>query len=438
MDKNRFISDEEIGFLKEIAGKIIEKCRREAIAMVNGTEQRVNVYVPGGDDKYPSFWIRDAIMQCSSGMIPVEEMTTMLDIIMLYQNADKTRHLEYGLRILPWSFADHINLKGLGDKELGAVFFPGTYSPGNNQGLGRHGTVNAGDNSYEVIQLVHLICNAVDEPVEFLNTRINGIKRIERLNLSFDAVLMDNHTQLHRNSKDSWTADSFHDALKKEGFILLTSCMRFRAAKQMEHFHTCLNNNTKSSYYRDIACRLSRSVSQTFVLDDGWLMAATELNRQADVWGTSLAIYEGVLNQETEKRAIEALLKSYREDTIAFKGYLRHIPTNYDTKPGQQAWEDGYGSYGIYQYGGYWPQPTGWYAYALSKADMPAAENLAREFIVHTKEFLEQGAPFEWISPSLTLEDTPRLGRWYGPSISLPLAAFKRMQTEISIDKEQI
>lgn len=435
MDSNGFLSEQAMGFLKRAADEVIGKCQRRASAMTDGGQEQVNVYVPGGDDKYPSFWVRDAIMQCSSGVIPVSEMTTMLDIILRHQNGKDTRHLEHGLRVLPWAFADHINLKELGYPEPGAVFFPGSYSPTDDQGEGFFGTINAGDSPYEVVCLVHLICNRIDEPdavIRFLQMPINGIERIDRLDFSFDSVQIDESTGLHYNSKESWAAESFHDGLKKMGHTLLGSCMRVRAARQMVQLYTLLGKDEKCAHYRALSEKLCASISRTFCLTDGWLMAATELDRQADVWGTALAVYEGVLEKEVENSAAGALLGAYNEGTVSFEGYLRHTPTTYDVEPGKQVWEDGRGGWdnrnGTFQAGGYWPQPTGWYAYALSKVDLSAARSLAREFVEHTKRLFEQGAPFEWISPNIPLEQIPHLGRWYGPSIALPLTAFRRIQ----------
>ncbi|GEM_PF-6119544 len=47
---------ESMELLEATARKIIGKCRRETIALVEGKERHVVVYVPGGDNKYLSFW----------------------------------------------------------------------------------------------------------------------------------------------------------------------------------------------------------------------------------------------------------------------------------------------------------------------------------------------------------------------------------------------
>jgi hypothetical protein len=54
----------------------------------------------------------------------------------------------------------------------------------------------------------------------------------------------------------------------------------------------------------------------------------------------------------------------------------------------------------------------------------PDAEQLADDFIEHTRAHAEDGAPFEWINPELGIMEC----RWYGPSAALPLEAFRRME----------
>jgi hypothetical protein len=184
------------------ARKIIERCRRTATSVPGFSEQPVTVYVPGGDDKYPSFWVRDAVMQCRSGLVDAATMETMLRVILTFQNGPQRRGLAHGLRIDPWAIPDHINLPGIGDEPFqrkyqpGAVFYPGTYSPSDDQGNGRFGLRPADDDLYEVVELArlvvaqtveleigqaHQICEAwvlkplqPPQPVEFLARPIRG------------------------------------------------------------------------------------------------------------------------------------------------------------------------------------------------------------------------------------------------------------------------
>ena len=84
----------------------IERCKRMATSVPGVTREPVVVYVPGGDNKYPSFFLRDAVMQCRSGFISLEEMENMLKIILTFQNGQNRRFLKNGLRIDPWSIPE--------------------------------------------------------------------------------------------------------------------------------------------------------------------------------------------------------------------------------------------------------------------------------------------------------------------------------------------
>lgn len=74
-------------------------------------------------------------MMAESGLIPAEEIKDWLILVAIKgQNSEQTLELENGLIVPPWAVAEHINFDG------GAVFYPGTYSSGKNQGNGKYGT----------------------------------------------------------------------------------------------------------------------------------------------------------------------------------------------------------------------------------------------------------------------------------------------------------
>ena len=217
------------------------------------------------------------------------------------------------------------------------------------------------------------------------------------------------------------------------GFVALTSVLRFRAAKTMERFYTAVGDTRQVDKCRSLAKRIADSVAKHLILDNGWIMAGSEVNRQPDVWSTSMAVYYGLFTGDIAAKACKAMLEAYRDGvSVNYRGYLRHTPTTADVIQGKQVWQSGEhgawdGWHGTYQAGGYWPQPLGYYAYCLTEVDMNAARQIASDYIDHTRQFEKDGAPFEWINPEIPLFDTPGLGRWYGPSAALPLEAFRRL-----------
>ena len=420
--------------------RILIKCERTANSAPGYSPGPVTVYVPGGDDKYPSFWVRDAVMECASGLVEAPTMKGMLAIILANQNGPEPVELLNGLRIDPWAVPDHINLPGVttrGGVELepGAVFYPGTFSPGPDQGDGSYGLRAADDDIYEVIELAELIFDVLPagEQGTFLQESRDGVSVIERLHRGFQAMVVDEATGLCWNEPGDWAAANFHDALRPMGAVALTSVLRFRGARSMARFYRQLGDTELAAAYDRTSEQLRDSARSRLLRDDGWLMMGTVVDRQPDLWATSRAVYIGLLTGEQAGRACQVMLRAVEEGTISASGYLRHTPTTADAVPGRHVWEHdvdvGRGRYGIYQSGGYWPQPLGYVCYALAQVDESVARRLATEFIDHTKTHVEQGAPFEWINPAFPLEKTPSLGRWYGPSATLPLQAFRRLST---------
>lgn len=424
------------------ARKVIGRCRRRVAAVPGLLDAPANVYVPSGDGKYPSLWVRDAVMQCRSGLIPAADMEALLRLILACQNGPTMRRLKNGLRVDPWAVADHVNLPGLGGADFdrrnapGAVFFPGTCATGEDQGNGTLGLRPSDDDIYETVELAALIArrSGPAQARQWLASSIKEVSIIDRLHFGMQAMTIDGRTGLCWNTPENWAAANFHDTLKPLGAVAISSCLRFRAACRMAGLFALLDCPDRMEQYRSIAEQIARSVAANLLLPSGWVMAGTELDRQPDVWSTAMAVYYGILSDEPRHCACGAMRRAYRDGSVAISGYLRHTPTWADDKPGAQVWEDGpragQGDYGCYMNGGYWPQPLGYYAYALAQIDPSAAAQIVGEFIGHTRRFADDGAPFEWINPAIYPEDKIPNGRWYGPSVALPLEGLRRLAAE--------
>jgi hypothetical protein len=443
------IYTEPFAWFSNHAEYIVNKCKRTVTSVPGLYDYEIEIYVPGGDDKYPAFWVRDAIMQCRSGFISNETMQQMLEIILFYQNGKCCKNLEHGLKILPWAIADHIILPGLGNEEFqkthspGAVFFPGSYSTDNNQGTGKYGTRPADDCIYEVIDLTKMIIKQYsdNETIAYLDKKINDVSILERLHNGFQSMPVDKVTGLCYNTETDWAACSFHDALHPKGLIAFPSILRFRAAKTMAELYRLCGNTILVKKYLDTANEIANSIIKYLLQGNGWINVATELDKQPDVWSTSMAIFYELLPDKLKLKTCHAMLDAYKDGTsVNYNGYLRHTLIAADVTPGEQVWEHGKAGmiddqYGTYQGGGYWPQPLGYYTYSLAQIDVSAAQEIACSYIDHTRNAENGGAPFEWINPSITLSQTPSLGRLYGPSVALPLEGFKRLSKLIQQNK---
>src|ERR1043166_9495346 len=83
-----------------------------------------------GMDTYHAFLIRDLSMSAESGLISAAALSNHLVLICKAQNGPFERHLANNLHLPPWAIPDHINYDGQ------AVFYPGMYASGENQGDG--------------------------------------------------------------------------------------------------------------------------------------------------------------------------------------------------------------------------------------------------------------------------------------------------------------
>jgi len=66
--------------LKALAETTIRECTFPKTTHYFGKEEG-NVLLPSGDEKYISFWVRDAAMMAESGLVPNEDLKRYIEII---------------------------------------------------------------------------------------------------------------------------------------------------------------------------------------------------------------------------------------------------------------------------------------------------------------------------------------------------------------------
>lgn len=406
----------DIDSLRRTAARVLERCSVRKTVVIDGKARELSLHVPSGDFKYPSFWVRDAAMMAESGFIPSGELEDWLFLICgAGQNGPESISLKNGLRVPAWSVADHINFDGR------PVFFPGTYSSGEDQGDGSFGFYPPHDDQYSFIRIAYLLFSMTGRTA-FLLSAQGRLSLLERLLRAFDSGSIDEKSGLCVSDERAYTVDwGFCDQVKKSGLLLFPSLLRFQAASNLAEMLSALNQGAAVSY-SETARRLKASIVSHFSDGSGWLLSATGWCRQRDVWGTAFALWLDILGGEKKKRSVAALADAYREAKAVHRGYVRHILPSEDPSS-DSAWERTICPYGTYQNGGYWAAPTGWYLYALSQQDTDLAERFLRDFIRHTEEHEAEGAPFEWRSP----DDSLREGSWYGASAGLPYQAAVRV-----------
>jgi len=414
MDMASTIIAEIIEQMSGICCNVLKKCESEFL--IGGNMYAVQL--PSGDGKYSMLWTRDASMMTESGMIGDKVLKGWIDIIIQYgQNTGDDINLPNGCIIPSFAVMERINSRGA----------PAFFSSVSDQR--RFGKYPPHDNQYYFIEIVFAYIKKSGD-YSILNKATSGITLIERLDKTFESYNIDRDTNLcySKGIEGEHTIDwGFCDIIVKGGLLLFPSILRYRAACRMKYFYEKFNNSHESKYYDDIAIELRQNIVKTFYDGSGWLNSATEYCCQHDVWGTAFAIWNGILKKEEMGKSIDVLNQAYLNGDAVYSGYVRHILRS-DDYSGKSSWEyiNNLRPYGTYQDGGYWSIPSGWYAYALSLKYNENSVKLLKDFLKHTKENLNIGAPFEWINEegnSYLQEiyiNRTYSAKNYGPSISLP------------------
>jgi hypothetical protein len=414
---------ESMGFLRDMARDVIAASTVQPGTGSGGYKGVSNTcgfpLITPGRGSYPAYWIRDFSMSIDSGLIPAQAILDHLRLTARCQNGPADRKLTSGGTIPAHAIPDHINYDG------SAVFYPGTYSPGEDQGPGSFGWLPPVDDHYEFAHIAWRYYKATGK-TEFLREKIGGMTLLDRLVAAFDApatglcVTDDEHRAV---------GFGFCDSVVHTGSLLFASLLRHRAARELaELLRATWKKGTK---YEDAARTIRAHLATTFADPPrikGWLMSATKTSRQADVWGTAFALYLGALSGEVERSAVETVADSVRRGTICFEGGVRHVPTDLDASP-TSAWEKAMSAVGTYQNGAYWHTPTGWLIAALRRKHADLARKVFDDFIAHLRAGdyrlgAGHGAPWECFGPNGKGNQNPV----YMASVALPYGVLQGLR----------
>jgi hypothetical protein len=390
------ISKDDLAYLKKLALETIKSATKP-------TSQGFDFITPGGN--YPALWVRDFSMAVGCGVIPAETILKHLRLIGRVQNGATERNLKSGATLPPFAIPDHINYDGK------PVFYPGTYSPGEDQGSDPWGPLPPIDDHYEFIHIAY-VCWTRTKDKHFLTQDGLFKKLLEALN----CPLLDPKTGLVITEPPRRAVGfGFCDGVYVTGSLLFPSLLRYRALGEMIELAAAHSQRISDEWLKQRAL-IRKSIPITFE-HDGWLLAATGVGRQPDVWGTAYALYLDVLSGSTKHRAIEALASAHRKGTIAYKGAIRHVPTDHDFSA-TSAWEKTAAiPLNRYQNGAYWHVPTGWVARAIAQRDHGLGKQLVGEMVAHFREEQAKGAPWECLHPQGDYRQNPV----YTASVTLPL-----------------
>jgi hypothetical protein len=371
---------QDMAFLSQMTSNVVQACRIQPGQSVRGSPANsvgFTLIMPGGNGGYPAFWVRDFAMSVDSGFITPQEMFNQLRLMARSQNGPAALHLANGLVVPPYAIADHIEFDG------GPTFYPGTYASGTNQGDGSCGILPPADDHYWFVHVAYCLFRARGSAA-FLSERVNGMTMLGRLAAAFNAPTTDAQTGLFETAATNRAVGfGFCDAIYFTGKILFPSVLRYQAAGELAAMYEAMGQADAAAPYLEIQRRISANLATTFAGPahlGGWLMAATEIGRRADVWGTLYALHAGVLKGRAASDARAAIIMGVTNRTIVYDGAVRHVPTNMDYSA-TSAWERTGQTLNTYQNGAYWHTPTGWLIEAVHQADPGLAREIFAQYI---------------------------------------------------------
>jgi hypothetical protein len=421
------ISAQDLAFLEDITVAVIEASRVQAGAKVGrfGPNTSGGTLIrPGGRSCYPAFWIRDYAMSLGCGLIPREEQLHMLLFAASHQQ-DLDWSLASGSVVPAGSIPDHISFDGK------PIFFPGVLDDFEGQGCEKWGKLPSLDDQYFFVHMAWAYVNGTGD-ARVLNREVRGKTLIHRLQEAYATPPVRDDTGLVYVDKDNrGVSFGFVDGTTHTGELLFCSVLKYRAAHELADLYGRLGNTVRVSIYREQAARIKEAICRTFVLESGLLRASTGLSGQPDVWGTAFAVYVGALTPKAERAACTALARAVRKGIIAWRGNIRHVPTDSDFSE-DTTWEVSVARKNRYQNGAYWGTPAGWVCYAIAKEDVRLAADLARQYVEELREGdfrkgPQFGSPWECMHP----ENDHRQNPVYMTSVTCPLAVFKKLTFEL-------
>ena len=419
---------EGVAYLADLTEASVEASRvrsGEAVGTRPSNQLGMTVIRPGGRNCYPAVWTQDFCMTLASGFVTDEEALDHFRLIARGQNGPEEHLLGSGAVVPPFAIPDHLTFDGR------PIYFPGTYSSGEDQGGEPWGLRPPVNNHYDFIAIAHHLRGRLGR-VAFLREVIGGLALWERLKLAFLVPEIDPDTGLvHIDAARRAVGFIFCDSVYMTGHHLFSSLLRRRAALQMAEMAAQIGES--SAPWHDEARLIEAHLPGPFAEEariGGWLMAATDVGRQPDVWGTIYALVQRALPPATAEAARKEVVRAIEDGTILFRGALRHVPTNHDARP-DSAWERALAGHNHYQNGAYWHTPTGWLVAALWETHRALALRVFDDMIASLREEdFRQGptfnAPWECFGPDAEAAKNPL----FLASVTTPFGVVKNLDSE--------
>jgi len=192
---------------------------------------------------------------------------------------------------------------------------------------------------------------------------------------------------VYNSPEDPQCVYGFTDIVTKTGYLLFTSVLYYDACLQLEK--ACRESDVgEPDEYARRAKLIKENLSVLWDKHSGAFYAASGLCRQYDVWGTAFVLnHPGLATPEQEEQALDFLVDNYSR--YVEKGQIRHL-----LQP--EIWQASfvYRPAGVYQNGGYWATPLGWYIPVIARRDPELASQTLRDCL---QDFRARGI-YEWVN----------------------------------------
>lgn len=417
------LKPEDLSFLKQMAADVVEASRvrpGDKVGDFGPNLTGATLIRPGGRKCYPAFWIRDYAMSLASGCISLPEQRKML-LLTARNQPDIEIRLASGSRVPPGSIPDHITFEGK------PIYFPGTLEDYQGQGGKDWGEIPPLDDSFFFIDMA---ATYVETSGDFaiLQEDVRGKRLLVRLEEAFAMPPSDPDTGLViATNGQRGIAFGFTDTTLHTGRLLVPSLLKYRAARELSRLFLVSGDDRNAARYRELAATLKLHIGPTFQESSGLLRAATDTSAQPDVWGSALAVCIDALEPDRGMRVCGSLEKCLKQETIAWQGGIRHIPTDMDFNE-KTSWEVSLVDKNTYQNGAYWGTATGWVCRAVARVNRSLAGKLAEAYIRELREGDyrrgdEFGSPWECIHPN-----GHRQNPVYMTSVTVPLGVFTQSE----------
>jgi hypothetical protein len=379
------------------------------------------VHVPGGNMGYPAFWVRDAVMMLESDFIELAELEGWIRLMSSVLR-DRDWNVRPGVVVPAFAVPDHINLDGK------ATFYPGNYETGSKQGGNPFGKYPPLDDHFYYIFAIYYQWKKSGSTAFFrsqVKTAFGEMQLAELCQRVYHVAPSDPATALctagdvdTENAKDF----GFCDSVSKSGKLLFTSVLKYVAALRLAELLNAAGFAEKTEALHEDARKIKAAIPATFLHSwpngkEAWLDSATGVGRQPDVWGSAYAVYSDAVDSPTQAKIGRALVRGYRERTAVREGFVRSVLTNDPANP--NGWQKTVSAPGVYQNGGYWGTPVGWYLVAMHKHDSAASAEMARDYIGFLRNHRRPDGlaeSWEWFNPDTGRSANPL----YVATIDLP------------------